>query len=132
MAGYQHIVVIGNIGREPELKTVGSSQVCNFSVAANETWKDKDGQKQERAEWFNVQAWGTLAQVCGEYLHKGAQVSVAGKMRTRSYDDESGKKRYATDLVAQTVTFLGSGGSKPAGNDGGTASEPYTDDEIPF
>jgi len=135
MAGYQHVMIIGNVGKEPELKTIGTgSQVCKFSVAVNERWKDKSGEKQERAEWFNVVAWGTLARVCSDYLHKGSPVSVEGTLKTRSYDDERGIKRYMTDLVAKGVTFLGSkgeGGVQPGPMD----DAPVADDDdfgVPF
>lgn len=118
MAGYQNCQIIGNVGADPELRhTQASDAVATFRVAVNETWKDKDGAKQERAEWFRVVAWGKLAEVCEQYLKKGRQVHVVGKLRTREWDDKEGNKRYTTELNADAVTFLGAADGERGGSD---------------
>ena len=129
------VIVVGNLGNDPELKTVGGNTVCNMSVAATEKWKDKDGNNKEHTEWFRVNVWGKMAENCAKYLSKGKKVYVEGKQRTRSWEDKDGQKRYATELVAENISFL-----SPAGNGGGGApasggtSEPHFDsqEEIPF
>lgn len=118
MSGVNMLIIVGNLGGDPELKTVGQQQVCQFSVATNESWNDKNGNKQEHTEWTTVVVWGKLAEICGKYLKKGRQVFVSGRKRTRSWEKE-GTKHYATELVADDVTFLG---SKPEGEDGGGSS----------
>lgn len=100
------IQIIGNLGDDPKLSTVGENTVANFSVATNEKWKDKQGNPQERTEWHRVAVWGKLAELCGQYLHKGSQAYVEGKTQTRKYQAKDGTDRYSTDVVAHTVTFL--------------------------
>jgi single-strand DNA-binding protein len=132
------VMLIGNLGSDPEIKNVGSTSVCKFSVATSEKWKDKDGQAQERTEWSRVNVWGKLAENCAKYLSKGKKVYVEGKLQTRSWDAEDGTKRYATDITAHTVQFLspaGGGGTRDqAPDDGGFAPHPGFDsnEEIPF
>lgn len=108
MASLNKAMIIGNIGREPELSYLPNGDgVANFSVATNETWTDKNsGEKKQRTEWFNVVAWRRLAETCAEYLSKGQQVYVEGKMQTRSWEKD-GQKHYRTELVADQVVFLG-------------------------
>ena len=104
----QKVQVIGNLGKDPEVKTFDSGgKVCNFSVAANEKWKDKDGQTQEHTEWFNVQAWGRLADVAEKYLRKGSQIYIEGKNRTRTYEKD-GETKYITEVVVHYLEMLGS------------------------
>jgi single-strand DNA-binding protein len=99
---------IGNLGRDPEVRfTQGKQAVANFSIAINEKWTDKDGKKQERTEWVRIVVWGKLAELCGEYLAKGRQVGVEGRLQTREYEKD-GEKKYATEIVADRVEFLGS------------------------
>lgn len=114
MAGSVNLVVlIGNLGRDPEVKFIDSgSAVCSFSIACDEEWKDKQGEKQKRTEWVRVVAWGKLAELCGEYLAKGRQCYVEGSLQTRKWQDKEGKDRYTTEVKAREVTFLG---GKPAG-----------------
>ena len=137
MANLNKVQIIGRLGQDPETKTLDSgATVCNFSVAVNETWKDKQGEKQERTEWCRVQTWNKLAELCAKYLSKGREAYVEGKLRTRSWETQSGEKRYATEIVASEVQFLGSGDNRSQqssqGGGGGPAYEPEQEDEIPF
>lgn len=140
------VILVGNLGKDPDVRyTQTGSAVANFSIATSEQWNDRDGKKQERTEWHNIVVWGKSAEHCGQYLSKGRQVFVEGSIRTRSYDDKSGNKRYITEIVAQRVQFLGGGGGSRgpavgmdsggmddmamAGMGGGQAP---SDDDIPF
>lgn len=114
------MIVLGNLGSDPELKHTANNQaVCNLSLACNEVWKDKQGQKQERTEWIRCVVWGAQAENCGKYLTKGQQVYVEGRLQTRSYEDKEGIKRSATEVMAARVVFLG----KPDGKDRDTGSQ---------
>lgn len=123
MAGsVNKVIIVGRLGKAPETKQVNSTTVATFSVATSESWT-KDGQKQERTEWHRVVVWGKLAENCGKYLDKGRQVYVEGRLQTRSWDDKDGQKKYSTEIVATTVTFLGSAGDgEGGGNRGGGSS----------
>lgn len=102
------VILIGRLGQDPELKyTPSGSPVCNFSLATSENWVDKSGQKQEKTEWHRVVVWGKLAELCGQYLSKGREAYIEGKLQTRSYDDKEGNKRYTTEVQALSVQFLG-------------------------
>ncbi len=108
MAGVNKVIIVGRLGNDPETKQVGSSgTVTRLSVATSENWVDKEGQKQERTEWHRIVVWGKLAEICGRHLAKGRQVYVEGRLQTRSWEDQQGQKRYATEVVANTVQFLG-------------------------
>lgn len=108
MAGVNKVIVIGRLGADPEVKTVsGGNTVARLSVATSENWTDREGQKQERTEWHRIVVWGKLAELCGKYLAKGRQVYVEGRLQTRSWEDQQGQKRYSTEIVANTVQFLG-------------------------
>jgi len=136
------VILIGNLGKDPELRfTSTGSAVANFSIATSEQWNDRDGNKQERTEWHNIVVWGKQGELCGQYLAKGRQIYVEGSIRTRSYDDKSGNKRYVTEIVAQRVRFLGGGGgtrmAPEAESSGGEEThggggQPPFDDDIPF
>ncbi|HLB59378.1 MAG TPA: single-stranded DNA-binding protein [Bdellovibrionota bacterium] len=116
MAGVNKVIVVGNLGTDPEVRfTPSGAAVANFSVATSENWKDKSGQKQERTEWHRIVVWGKLAELCGEYLSKGRQVYVEGRLQTRNWEDKEGSKRYTTEVIAQTVQFLGSPGDRATG-----------------
>lgn len=107
---------IGNLGRDPEVRfTQGKQAVANFSIAINEKWTDKDGKKMERTEWVRIVVWGKLAELCGEYLSKGRQVGVEGRLQTREWEKE-GVKQYTTEIVADRVEFLGSKNGETKGN----------------
>lgn len=101
------VILVGNLGRDPELKHLPSGQpICQFSIATSESYTDKAGQKQEKTEWHRIVAWEKLAEVCGKYLGKGSKVYVEGKLQTREWDDKDGVKRYQTEIVAHKVKFL--------------------------
>lgn len=108
MGSVNRAMVLGNLGQDPEVRfTPGGQAVCNFSVATNEKWTDKSGHTQERTEWHRIVAWGKTAELCGEYLRKGRQVFIEGKLQTREWTDKEGTKRYTTEIVADRVTFIG-------------------------
>jgi single-strand DNA-binding protein len=105
------VILIGNLGKDPEVRfTAGGKAVARFSVATSEQWSDAEGQRQERTEWHNIVVWGKQAESCGQYLQKGRQVYIEGRIQNRSYDDKDGNKKYITEINAQRVQFLGGGG----------------------
>jgi len=142
MSGINKVILIGRLGSDPEVRyTPSGVAVANFSVATSEEWKDKDsGEKKERTEWHRIVAWRRLGEICGEYLSKGKQVYVEGRIQTRSWDDRDGNKKYTTEIIANDIQFLGSrdvsDGSRPSGGGGGGfqgAPDPGPeDDDIPF
>lgn len=146
MSGVNKVIIVGRLGKDPEVRQVGQGQsVCTMTVATSENWLDKNGQKQERTEWHRIVAWGKLAEICGKHLSKGRQVYVEGKLQTRSWEDQQGQKRYTTEILASTVQFLGAAtegrASTGAGADSHTdysstdfGPEPQFDsnEEIPF
>lgn len=102
------VILVGRLGQNPEVRyTPSGSAVANFSVATNEAWTDKNNQKQERTEWHRVVVWGKLAELCNQYLQKGRQCYVEGRLQTRSWQDKDGTTKYSTEVQAQTVQFLG-------------------------
>src|SRR6266536_3456449 len=107
MASVNKVILIGNLGKDPELRTTPQgTSLARFSVATTTTWKDASGAKQERTEWHDIVAWERLAQICGEYLHKGKMVYVEGSLQTRSWEDQNGQKRYKTEVKANNVVML--------------------------
>jgi len=144
MAGVNKVILVGNLGVDPEVRFTPSGQaVANFRIATSESWKDKDGQKQERTEWHRIVVWGKLGELCGEYLKKGRQVYLEGRLQTREWNDKEGKKNYTTEVVVSNVCFLGGGeGRKMEGGgrreEGGMQGYPPDsgpeplDDDIPF
>lgn len=132
-ASLNKVQLIGNLGAKPELKYLPSGQaVCELRLATNESWT-KDGVKQEKVEWHRVKAWGKTAENCAQYLDKGRAIYVEGRLETRSWDDKtSGEKRYATEIVANNVQFLGGneGGKSAGGYGGGKKPEPKSDDAV--
>jgi len=128
MSSVNKVILIGNLGAKPELKYLPSGQaVCEMRLATNEKWT-KDGQTQEKTEWHRIKAWGKTGENCAQYLDKGRQIYVEGKLETRSWDDKNtGEKRYATEIVALTVQFLGGGG----GGDGSDRSSPRSGPRAP-
>jgi single-strand DNA-binding protein len=138
VASINKVILIGNLGGDPEVRyTPSGKPVANFTIATTENWTNKDGGKEERTEWHRIVAWGRLGEICGEYLHKGKQVYIEGKLQTRSWEDRDGNKRYTTEILAQTMQMLG-----PAGKEGKATGreerypveEPITvpEDDIPF
>jgi single-strand DNA-binding protein len=140
MAGVNKVIVLGRLGADPEIKNVSAnSTVARLSVATSENWTDRDGKKQERTEWHRIVVWGKLAELCGKYLTKGRQVYVEGRLQTRSWEDPQGQKRYSTEVVANTVQFLGGASNETvrdtqAGSPDDFGPEPSFDsnEEIPF
>ena len=142
MASVNKVILIGNLGKDPELRfTKEGTGVCNFSLATNERWRDKDGQSQERTEWHRIVVWGKTAENCAQYLQKGRSCYIEGRIQTREWEDKEGNKRQTTEIVAQNVTFLGGrgeggggGGGRPgAGTQDAPPPEPGPDgSEIPF
>jgi single-strand DNA-binding protein len=157
------VILVGRLGQNPEVRyTPSGAAVANFSLATNESWTDKSGQKQERTEWHRIVVWGKLAELCSQYLSKGRQAYVEGRLQTRQWQDKDGQTKYTTEVQAQTVQFLGSGagagadragagapsrdsgaefggaepngmGGMPPRSGGGGGAEPsFTEDDIPF
>ncbi len=143
MASVNKAIIVGNLGRDPEVRYTQSGQaVASFTVATTETWTGRESDRQERTDWHNIVVWGKQAETCGQYLSKGRQVYIEGSIRPRSYEDRDGNKRYITEIVAQRVQFLGGGGgarsgqsfdAEPGGgfDDVGAGSVP-PDDDVPF
>ncbi len=138
-------IVVGNLGRDPEVRSTPSGQsVAKFSVATTRKWTSKDGERQEATEWHNIVCWGRQAEIAGQYLHKGKQVYVEGRLQTDSWEDrETGKKMYRTEIVCDNFQMLGSrgdsntGGGSAAGGGStsggaGNFSGPAEDDDVPF
>jgi len=143
--GVNKVLLIGRLGNDPEVRyTSNGGAVANFNLATNESWTDKAGQKQERTEWHRVVIWGKLGELCGQYLSKGRQAFVEGRLQTREWNDKEGHKRYTTEIVAQNVQFLGAPSEKSGGQpDAGMPSSDFTpsfsedakglsDEEVPF
>ena len=153
MAGVNKAILVGNLGRDPELRYTQSGQaVANFTLATTETWNDKNGERTERTEWHRIVVWGKSAEMCAQYLSKGRQAYVEGRIQTREWEDKEGHKQKTTEINAQQVTFLGGrGGDGPRGTSaegpppGASGSDPAPapapapadsgpppDDDIPF
>ena len=140
MGSVNKVILVGNLGRDPELKyTPSGTAVANFTVATNEVWKDKDGQKQEHTEWHRVVAFGKLAEICGEHLRKGKQIYAEGSIRSRTYKDREGAEKTAVEIRLDTMVMLGrlegsrSGASEGPGPREVAEKEPeFNDDDIPF
>src|SRR3954467_10336243 len=120
------VILVGRLGQNPEVRyTPSGAAVANFSVATNESWADKSGQKQERTEWHKVVVWGKLAELCSQFLAKGRQVYLEGRLQTRQWQDKDGQTKYTTEIQAQTVQFLGGQGAERgqgAGNEFGQSA----------
>ena len=108
MAGINKVILVGNLGKDPEVKTLeNGAKVANFTVATSETYKNREGQKVTQTEWHNIVVWRGLAVIAQNYLHKGNQVYIEGKIKTRSWDDKDGVKRYTTEILGDNLTMLG-------------------------
>ena len=137
MAGVNKAILVGRLGKDPEIKyTPSGTAIANFTMATSENYKDKDGQKQERTEWHRIVAFGKLAEICGEYLAKGKQVYVEGRIQTRSWDDKDGNKKYMTEIVANTMQMLGKADESASGASAADSSvvpeSPQVDEDVPF
>ena len=137
--GVNKVILIENLGGDPELRqTPGGTSVATFTLATNEGWTDKNGARQERTEWHRVVAWGKLAEICGQYLRKGRQVYIEGRLTTRSWEDRQGGQRKTTEIVAQTMLMLGARGVEEGADEGDRAPEfaaetvKVEDDDLPF
>ncbi len=124
MASVNKVILVGNLGRDPELRYIQSGQaVANFTLATNDRWRDKEGNNQERTEWHRIVVWGKSAENCAQFLQKGRSVYVEGRLQTREWEDKEGNKRQTTEVVAQTVQFLGGRGGAGAESGGGPAGD---------
>jgi single-strand DNA-binding protein len=142
MAGINKAIIIGRLGRDPEVRyTPSGVAVANFTVATSEDWKDKEsGEKKERTEWHRIVAFGKLGEICGQYLSKGRQVYIEGRIQTRDWEDQNGVKRYTTEIVASQMQMLGAkdeaNTARPAGpSTADIADAPFAgpqEDDIPF
>jgi single-strand DNA-binding protein len=117
MASVNKVILLGNLGRDPETRyTTGGDAVTNLNIATSEQWKDKNGEKQERTEWHRVVLFGRQAEVAGEYLKKGRSVYIEGRLQTRKYTDKDGVEKYSTEIVADRMQLIG-GGREAGGGD---------------
>jgi single-strand DNA-binding protein len=150
MGSVNKVILVGNLGRDAELRyTPGGAAVATLNMATTEVWNDKAGQKQEKTEWHRVVLWGKTAESLAEYLTKGKQIYVEGRLQTRQWDDKDGNKRYTTEIRSDRVVLLSGGGGRGGsmasrggsvdegmgvGHPGGheTPDQPLTDDDIPF
>ena len=145
MAGsVNRVILVGRLGKDPEIKSIPSgTTLAKFSIATDEKFTDRNGEKQERTEWHNIVAWGKLGEICGQYLKKGKLVYIEGSLRTDSWEDkESGQKKYRTEVIASTMQMLdkrsddeGGGGSYSGSKkSSGSSSSPQMEDdeEVPF
>lgn len=146
MAGLNKVILIGNLGKDPEVRfTPDGTAVATFSIATSDEWSDKNtGEKKERTEWHRIVAFRRLGEICGEYLSKGRQVYIEGRLQTREWDDKEGKKRYTTEIVANQMLMLGPKGSTSTAGSSNYSSGPAAsdlpgpqypepeDDDIPF
>jgi len=150
--GVNKVILVGNLGKDPEMKyTASGAAIANITVATSESWNDKQtGEKVEKTEWHRVVFFRRLAEIVGEYLRKGSQVYIEGKLQTRKWQDQNGHDRYTTEIVASEMQMLGArggeGGGRPQGGGGGFRSNPqpqqsqsqpkpdndFADDDIPF
>jgi single-strand DNA-binding protein len=149
MAGLNKVILIGNLGRDPELRYTKNGQpVATFTLATSESWNNKNGEREERTEWHRIVAWGKLAEICGEYLAKGKQIYCEGRLQTRDWEDKEGNKRKTTEVNANQILMLGrrsdgpmdSGRSDVGRSDSGRSEsapsqipdQEGSDDDIPF
>lgn len=136
------VILVGNLGRDPEVRSTASGQpVTNFTLATNRVYNDRDGNRQKQTEWHNIVCWGRQAEIAGQYLTKGKQIYVEGRLQTRSWDDrQTGEKKYRTEIVCENFQMLGSRGEYDGSGGPGGGSEgpprdiggPPADDDIPF
>lgn len=141
MAGVNKVILVGNLGKDPEVRSIeGGAKVASFSLATTEVYRSKEGQKVEQTEWHNIVLWRGLAELAEKWLKKGSQIYLEGRIKTRSYDDKEGNKRYITEIVGDNMTFLG---GKPSGGDSAPAMSagdysqpaveaPAAEDDLPF
>jgi single-strand DNA-binding protein len=127
--GLNKLMIIGHLGRDPEMRYTPSGRpVTTFSVATSRSWHSADGERHEETEWFNVVAWGNLAEICNQHLHKGQQVYVEGRLQTRRWEDTEGNKHFTTEVVAKEMIMLGDRRDTPSPMDDSAEDE----EEMPF
>jgi single-strand DNA-binding protein len=138
MASLNKVMLIGNLGADPEIRyTPSGAAVANFNMATKAQWTTKEGEKQDKTEWHRIVAWRRLGEICGEYLHKGSLVYIEGRLQTRSWEDRDGNKRYTTEIVAQGMQMLDRAGQSAEAvstEERFPTEEPLDvpDDDIPF
>lgn len=137
MPSVNKVILIGNLGADPDVRYLPDGKaVANFNLATNETYTNKEGKKQDKTEWHKVVAFGKLGEICGEYLKKGKQVYIEGRLRTRAWEDKEGNKKYTTEVVIGSMQMLGSSGRDQSAPGGKTepeaASQGESFDGIPF
>ena len=148
--GINKVILVGNLGRDPEIRyTASGAAIANVTIATTDSWRDKQsGEKQEKTEWHRVVFFSRLAEIVGEYLKKGSQVYIEGRLQTRKWQDQSGQDRYTTEIVANEMQMLGGRGGEQASSGGGFRTQPgdakpaaaqqpraeedFQDDDIPF
>ncbi|MCB2179772.1 single-stranded DNA-binding protein [bacterium] len=133
--GLNKVMIIGHLGRDPEMRYTPSGRpVTNFNVATSRSWNTSDGERRTETEWFNIVAWGNLAEICNQYLKKGQQVYIEGRLQTRKWEDEDGNRRSSVEVVAKEMVMLGT--RKRSDSDSAADSEDlddnFTDDEDEF
>lgn len=149
MSGVNKVILIGNLGGDPTVRYTPTGQaVANFNIATSERFTNKTGEKEERTEWHRIVAWGKLAEICQQYLKKGKQVYIEGRLQTRQWEDQQGQKRQTTEIVANNMQMLGRAGESGGGDFGGGSQDfgssepaqqtapagnaPADDDDLPF
>lgn len=133
--GLNKVMLIGNLGRDPEMRYTPSGRpVTTFSVATNRSWKTSDGERRSETEWFNVVAWGSLAEICNQYLKKGQQVYIEGRLQSRSWEDDDKVKHQTTEVVAKEMVMLGDRRKEISETDEAAheSSSEEEEDEFPF
>jgi len=132
MSGINKVILVGNLGKDPEVRHLeGGAVVAKFPLATSETYKTKEGQRVDQTEWHNIVMWRGLAESAEKYLRKGSLVYIEGKIRTRSWDDKDGNKRFATEIIADTMTMLSSRRSDDSQQHGTTETKPASSEESP-
>jgi len=132
MAGINKVILIGHLGADPELRyTPNGTPVANFRIATTERWTNKQGERTESTEWHRIVAWGKLGEFCGQYLNKGKQIYIEGRLRTRSWEDRDGKKQWTTEIIAQRLQLLGKP-EKPSEEEAPVPEEAPVEEDIPF
>jgi len=144
MSGVNKVILIGNLGSDPTVRfTQGGTAVANFNIATTERFNNRNGEREERTEWHRIVAWGKLAEICQQYLKKGKQVYIEGRLQTRQWEDQQGQKKYTTEIVASNMQMLGRAGDTmdvPSQDDNDYSPEPQgaprggggDDDDLPF
>lgn len=135
--GLNKVMIIGHLGRDPEMRyTPSGKPVTSFSVATSRSWKSSQGERRTETEWFNIVAWGSLAEICSQYLHKGERVYIEGRLQTRKWEDDDGNKRSTVELIANEMIMLADkkkkDGELPEEADDFSNSENIEEDEFPF